>query len=874
MPRESPFTKQELGILVKYMDNKQPTPKWRSCSSGAHRTSNHTYCNYDISFLSGTTEMMERDTSDDDDEIQASVNNSLFKQRMLETENVSEAAETSGCNWNGKNKRNESETDSDIDLPCFDGCNVTPRKKVSDGKTSPNTYDPVPSQSPEPSIDVFETPHNVPRQRTSSNSSESSDSLLSPRPKIVRALSLSGWKKRQKMDTSMNKEVSTELEELNSEERNVCSQLYHDFGGSLSSFSEDFLSTSTPKNESSIGNTLPEDNCISPSLRGKPMINPSVDEDTTMAKPYKEDTTMVKPYIEDTTMAKPYIEDTTMAKPYIEDAPMAKASIVSKLSAIEETSVTTSTRISNVQNTSEAQLSISPYVNVTSTAPSANSVGQIMSSSITKGTPFVYPTSSISMKSIPVARCRRAFTGKETVAQHKGLEFLIKKCARAAHPIISPNVKDPSEVQLTSLADVKGRLMAQSASFTEVKSPSVAQATSFTEVKSPSVVQTTSFTEVKGPSVAQATSFTEGKSPSVAQATSFTEGKSPSVVQTTSFTEVKSPSVVQTTSFNEVKSPSVVQTTSFTEVKGPSVVQTTSFTEVKSPSVVQTTSFNEVKRPSVAQPTSFTEVKGSLVAQPTRYTEVSQTNSFNEVKGPSVAQSTSVIEVKTPPVSMNTSFNGIKELSEAQSISFIEVKCPLVVQPTSFSEVKGPSVAQSTIFTEIKDLSVAQSTLFTEEKGQSLAPSASIPELKVAQPASSTIVKKTSEPKPTNFLYVKDKPVAQPANFLNIENISVVQPASYPKSRVPTVLAKLQLLRDTVQSLLSKKNLAPVPPQELGSGFYSNLFVVPKKDSGCHHILDLKCLNMYAESALFKMESLCSVITAMYPGESLDLQDA
>ncbi|XP_069820999.1 uncharacterized protein [Dendropsophus ebraccatus] len=80
-----------------------------------------------------------------------------------------------------------------------------------------------------------------------------------------------------------------------------------------------------------------------------------------------------------------------------------------------------------------------------------------------------------------------------------------------------------------------------------------------------------------------------------------------------------------------------------------------------------------------------------------------------------------------------------------------------------------------------------------------------------------------------------------------------------------------------IPSLLSKGVIVRVPPLQRFRGFYSNLFVVPKKDGSVRPILDLKRLNRYVRLSHFRMESLRSVIASLEPGEflsSVDIQDA
>ena len=60
-------------------------------------------------------------------------------------------------------------------------------------------------------------------------------------------------------------------------------------------------------------------------------------------------------------------------------------------------------------------------------------------------------------------------------------------------------------------------------------------------------------------------------------------------------------------------------------------------------------------------------------------------------------------------------------------------------------------------------------------------------------------------------------------------------------------------------------------------GFYSSLFIVPKKDGGWQTIINLKKLNKYLRVQHFKMESIYSVRDVLHRGDwmtKLDLQDA
>ncbi|CAJ0930577.1 unnamed protein product [Ranitomeya imitator] len=86
-----------------------------------------------------------------------------------------------------------------------------------------------------------------------------------------------------------------------------------------------------------------------------------------------------------------------------------------------------------------------------------------------------------------------------------------------------------------------------------------------------------------------------------------------------------------------------------------------------------------------------------------------------------------------------------------------------------------------------------------------------------------------------------------------------------------------QIADAAIASLLKAGVIVRVPGQERFTGFYSNLFVVPKKDGKVRPILDLKLLNKRVHLRHFRMESLRSVMASMEAEEflcSIDIQDA
>ncbi|CAJ0961645.1 unnamed protein product [Ranitomeya imitator] len=109
-----------------------------------------------------------------------------------------------------------------------------------------------------------------------------------------------------------------------------------------------------------------------------------------------------------------------------------------------------------------------------------------------------------------------------------------------------------------------------------------------------------------------------------------------------------------------------------------------------------------------------------------------------------------------------------------------------------------------------------------------------------------------------------------------IELVCLPPPRFFP-SRLPRCKSLRQSLFNSIESLRISGVISPVPKEERFQGFYSNLFVVPKKDGAVRPILDLKLLNRFVRVRHFRMESLRSVISSLEKGEflaSVDIQDA
>ena len=99
-----------------------------------------------------------------------------------------------------------------------------------------------------------------------------------------------------------------------------------------------------------------------------------------------------------------------------------------------------------------------------------------------------------------------------------------------------------------------------------------------------------------------------------------------------------------------------------------------------------------------------------------------------------------------------------------------------------------------------------------------------------------------------------------------------------PLSSVPIRMSQSSspFLREEIENLLNKRAVERVQNPET-PGFYSRIFLVPKKNGKFRLILDLSLLNRYIEKQAFKIETVKSVRQAMRLNDwavSIDLTDA
>ncbi|CEP18222.1 hypothetical protein [Parasitella parasitica] len=100
-----------------------------------------------------------------------------------------------------------------------------------------------------------------------------------------------------------------------------------------------------------------------------------------------------------------------------------------------------------------------------------------------------------------------------------------------------------------------------------------------------------------------------------------------------------------------------------------------------------------------------------------------------------------------------------------------------------------------------------------------------------------------------------------------------------PTSITPFSVEQATLIDQAIQDLLAKSAIEKVSPQQVQQtpGFYSSMFVIPKKNGGVRPVFNLKRLNQYLEAPHFKMETLREVSLMIKPNDylvSIDLSDA
>jgi hypothetical protein len=95
---------------------------------------------------------------------------------------------------------------------------------------------------------------------------------------------------------------------------------------------------------------------------------------------------------------------------------------------------------------------------------------------------------------------------------------------------------------------------------------------------------------------------------------------------------------------------------------------------------------------------------------------------------------------------------------------------------------------------------------------------------------------------------------------------------------IPTDPKQRLSLEGEITSLIKKRAVHVLPSGEIGSGFMSTFFLVPKKDAGTWRpILNLKPLNRFIRPRRFRMDTLKITLESIQTpawAASLDLKDA
>lgn len=112
---------------------------------------------------------------------------------------------------------------------------------------------------------------------------------------------------------------------------------------------------------------------------------------------------------------------------------------------------------------------------------------------------------------------------------------------------------------------------------------------------------------------------------------------------------------------------------------------------------------------------------------------------------------------------------------------------------------------------------------------------------------------------------------------LKIDFISSSPFTGVKETVVPRDGTQKSSILEEVGNLFEKCAIEPVPALTGSHGFYSTLFLVPKKQGGMRPILILKPLNQYVVPQHFKMETLRNILRSLRKGDwvvTLDMKDA
>lgn len=88
---------------------------------------------------------------------------------------------------------------------------------------------------------------------------------------------------------------------------------------------------------------------------------------------------------------------------------------------------------------------------------------------------------------------------------------------------------------------------------------------------------------------------------------------------------------------------------------------------------------------------------------------------------------------------------------------------------------------------------------------------------------------------------------------------------------------QVKLIDQEVQNLIDKGAVSEVPPVQVEDGFYTTLFLVPKKEGQHQPVVNLRPLNRFMKVEHFKMEGMHIVRNLLHKGDwmtRLDLKNA
>ena len=98
----------------------------------------------------------------------------------------------------------------------------------------------------------------------------------------------------------------------------------------------------------------------------------------------------------------------------------------------------------------------------------------------------------------------------------------------------------------------------------------------------------------------------------------------------------------------------------------------------------------------------------------------------------------------------------------------------------------------------------------------------------------------------------------------------------YPRETISSS-EEQSLIHEEIKKLLQKGAITKLLPSEAQQGFYSYLFLVPKKDGGMRPVINLKRLNEYVVPHHFKMEGIHTLKDLLRRNDwmtKVDLKDA